>query len=103
MTYGVDQCRCCGVPIKSSRSTALEEYTNVMRKPTMPEAEWRRLGLLAPPTRYQLAMPQTGCCQPCGEKLIRRRTRPFRRMAKVALAAVVAFTIIWMVALYITH
>jgi hypothetical protein len=103
MTYGVDQCRCCGAPIKVSDPQALEEYLRAVRKPTMPEAEWRRLGYLAVPTRGQIHMPQRGCCHPCAEKQIRKRTVPFRRMAKVAIGAAVAFSIIWVVALYITH
>jgi hypothetical protein len=103
MTFGVDQCRCCGTPIRVSHPQALDEYLKAVRKPTMPEAEWRRQGFLAVPTRGQIHMPQRGCCQPCGEKQILRRTGAFRRVSKVAVGALVGFTIIWVVALYITH
>jgi hypothetical protein len=103
MTFGVDQCRCCGTPIRPAYPAQLQEYLDTLRKPTMPEAQWRKLGFLAVPTRTQLHMPQTGCCQPCAVKLVRRYTRPLHRMARVAIGAGIAFTAIWIVALYITH
>jgi hypothetical protein len=103
MTFGVDQCRCCGAPIKPAYPEQLKEYLDAVRKPTMPEAEWRRRGFLAVPTRMQLHMPHIGCCQPCAQKQVMRATAPAQRMAKVAVAAVVGFSIIWVVALYITH
>jgi hypothetical protein len=103
MTFGVDQCRCCGAPIKPAYPGQLQEYLDTLRKPTMPEAEWRRRGFLAVPTRAQLHMPHVGCCQPCGQKQVTRATGPLRRIAKVGVGAFVAFSIIWVVALYITH
>jgi hypothetical protein len=104
MTFGVDQCRCCGTPIKPKRPEQMQEYLDSLRqKPTMPEAEWRRRGYLAMPTRVQVHMPQVGCCQPCALKEVRKQTKPTVRFLKVAGGVAVAFTLIWTVALYITH
>jgi hypothetical protein len=105
MTFGVDQCRCCGTPIKPKSPEQMQEYLDSFRyrKPTMTEAEWRGKGYLAMPTRRQMHMPQAGCCQPCAQREVRKQTKPTVRFLKVVGGVAVAFTLIWTVALYITH
>jgi hypothetical protein len=88
MTYGVDQCRCCGVGIEGRGPEAMREYEESLRRPpTMPEAKWRRLGYLAAPTRQQMNFPQYGCCPNCAERELRRFWKPFTRLMWVLLAA----------------
>ena len=101
MTYGVDQCRCCGTQITVVRAESLKEYTDALRrKPTMPEAQWRQQGFLAMPTPMQLHHVAYGCCQPCAEVLIKRKMGAPRRIAMVGVGAAIAFTLIWRVVLF---
>ncbi len=66
MTYGVDQCRVCGKPIRPSDSQAMDRYLNSLRhKPTMTEKEWRAAGLKAAPTRKQTLNTLDGVCFAC--------------------------------------
>ncbi len=66
MTYGLDQCRLCGKDMPLSDSRAIERHAKFSReKPTMTEAEWRRAGWKAAPTRYQLRKPLDGLCFDC--------------------------------------
>ena len=101
MTYGVDQCRMCGKPIPVLRPTAWREWEDAQRRPVVPEKEWRRLGMLGPPTRLQWRSNMAdGCCTPCGVKLLHRRWRyGLRGVLSVAffvgLAAVVSFIILY--------
>ena len=79
--YGVDQCRVCGIPILVPSKRAREEQELANRKPTMPEAEWRRRGYLASPTRRQLGKrPSHGCCQACGNREMRKYIKPTQRV-----------------------
>lgn len=75
MTYGVDQCRICGVPMPSKGPEAMAEWEQAQRKPTMPEAEWRARGFLAAPTKKQIGIPWLGCCQSCAMKQLNGRFR----------------------------
>jgi hypothetical protein len=79
MTYGVDQCRVCGVPIEPYSRETRGQYEAALRRPTMPEAEWRRYGFLAMPTKEQIKHPAIGCCATCGQLLLKRRWRPAMR------------------------
>lgn len=103
MTYGVDQCRCCGVAIKPRGPQDIENYRKALRNPTMPEAEWRRRGYLAAPTMKQLDNPDRGCCTPCAERETRRKMRPFKRLGTVIGGATIAFTLIWIFVTYVTR
>ncbi len=100
MTYGVDQCRVCGVPIKPHRPDEITDWLKAQKRPLIPEHEWRRRGFLAAPTREQLFLPSAGCCQPCGERLLRKRSGLGKRLAVGALSAAAAVAIIWVVQTY---
>ena len=102
MTYGVDQCRVCGTHIATMRPQALQEYQDSLRRPTMPEAEWRKQGFLACPTKLQLRQVSYGCCQPCAERLIKRAMGAPKRIAMVGVVVAVVFTIVWSVILFIS-
>jgi hypothetical protein len=104
MTYGVDQCRCCGILIKPKSPDQMQEYlaSLKMKKPTMTEPEWRRAGYLAMPTKKQMWRPDIGCCIVCAEIEIRRQTKPGKRIAKVAAGAFVVFSLVALLSLYIT-
>jgi hypothetical protein len=100
MTYGVDQCRVCGVPIKPHRPDEITAWLKAQKRPPIPEREWRRRGFLAAPTPEQMSLPAAGCCQACGERLLLKAGKAGRRFAYVAVGAVVAFAIIWVVQTY---
>jgi hypothetical protein len=90
MTYGVDQCRVCGLAIEPYSRNTLEQYNVSTRTPTMPEAEWRRLGFLAMPTKEQIRHPALGCCARCGQKQLNKQWNPSKRTWMV-LALIVSF------------
>ncbi len=104
MTYGVDQCRVCGVPITVSRPTSMEELEKAKRLPPVPEKEWRRLGFLTVPTHYQWYVSRTdGCCAQCGLKQLHKQ---FHFGARgMGLAAMIVFlgAVISAVVLYFPH
>jgi predicted nucleic acid-binding Zn ribbon protein len=95
MTYGVDQCRVCGVPIKPHRADEITDWLKAQKRPPIPEKEWRRRGFLAAPTKEQLSLPAAGCCQPCGEKLMINATGARQRLVMILVTAVLAITLTW--------
>jgi hypothetical protein len=97
MTYGVDQCRMCGVPIKPHRPNEMEDWLKAQKRPPIPEKEWRRRGFLAAPTREQMANPAAGCCQACGEKMTLRIGGAGKRAVLLAIGVATAIAIIWTV------
>jgi hypothetical protein len=102
--YGVDQCRRCGIPIKPHGEHEREEFIALMKhKKQMPEAQWRKMGLLAPPTHRQDRFPALGCCYECGYLLMRQKYRPFIRVAKVGAGCFCAFALIWTIGTYVMH
>lgn len=97
MTYGVDQCRVCGVKIEVRTPRDMEEWIEAQRHPIMPEKEWRRRGWLAAPTRMQKRMPAYGCCPKCGLREMNRKMKAGQRLLMAGAVAGVALTIVWMV------
>jgi len=73
MTYGVDECRVCGVPIQPYGRDSYKQYLESLKKPTMPEREWRAKGYLAMPTRLQMHNPHIGCCLECADRELKRQ------------------------------
>jgi hypothetical protein len=69
----------------------------------MPEAQWRKMGFLAPPTKRQLGQPSAGCCYACGILLMNQKMKPWRRMAIVVCIALVAFAIIRLIGTYLLY
>ena len=67
MTYGVDECRVCGKPIKPNGPEPMQRYMESLRlrKPTMSVKEWRAAGFKAMPTPYQMGHRRDGCCFGC--------------------------------------
>lgn len=94
MTYGVDQCRVCGVKIALRPPTMREQKTiqvaNSKIKKLMTEPEWRAAGFRAQPTPYQMLRPPVGCCAACGTKLElkRQNTRFWMFVLAAAILAV---------------
>jgi hypothetical protein len=104
MTYGVDQCRVCGVPITPLGPTAWMEQDKANRKPPIPEAEWRRMGFLTVPTLAQLrGAPASGCCRACALKLMHRKYRYYVRVMLIVAVAAVVLTTIVVVYTYLAH
>jgi hypothetical protein len=104
MTYGVDQCRVCGTAIRPRGPKSWEEQDHANRKPTIPEAEWRRRGYLTSPTRSQLRMmPADGCCRPCGIKQMEKRFHYFTRAVVLAVVIVSVLAGIFTVITYLPH
>lgn len=98
MTYGVDQCRVCGKPIKVQSPTDMADWLEAQRNPPIPEKVWRARGYLAAPTRYQLTMqPAHGCCADCGLREWKKRTKPMRKLLIIVAVTVVAFGILFYV------
>jgi len=101
MTYGLDQCRRCGTKIEPYNRRSMEFYLDSLKKPTMPEKEWRAMGLLAMPTKAQILNPADGCCWDCGQILMKRRAKPALRGAiwvsmLVGFSAFVVYVYIFM-------
>jgi hypothetical protein len=104
MTYGVDQCRVCGIAITPRGPEAWHEQERANRKPGIPEAEWRRRGFLTSPTRNQLrAMPADGCCRPCGIKLLKRKYHYGARAVGVVVVVSLLMAGIIMLITYLPH
>jgi hypothetical protein len=103
MTYGVDQCRVCGKPIPIKSVTAMTDFLVAQRKPAMPEAEWRRRGFLASPTKQQVKFPEMGCCFDCGLKLAHQASRYHLRGIMVIVFMVFATTVISIITLFMRH
>ncbi len=98
MTYGVDQCRVCGVEISSGGPGPMERYLEERkhRRPTMTEAQWRAAGLKAAPTRHQLFKPTDGCCFKCRMQMGLSRSSPWKPIAGlVGCAIAIAAVIFW--------
>jgi predicted nucleic acid-binding Zn ribbon protein len=104
MTYGIDQCRVCGIPIRKGKERAVRDAIRAQIKPIVPEAKWRKMGLLASPSRYQLSTnPADGCCQPCGEMMMNRRYRyRIRFVMMVGAVASLIGSVFW-IAMYMRH
>lgn len=95
MVYGVDECRRCGTRLHIIDRDAMEQYVKAQREPpTMPERQWRRLGLLAMPTRKQIKKPELGCCPECGFILIQQNKRYHLRVVIVIVSVVSLITLI---------
>jgi hypothetical protein len=91
MTYGVDECRVCGVAIKPSGPDALKRHNISLKgRPVMTERQWRAAGFKACPTYRQTKEPTDGCCSACKLKMHGRTWKPRRRFAMV-LGFAVAF------------
>jgi hypothetical protein len=104
MVYGVDQCRVCGVPIVPKGPDQAIQQEKANRRPTMPEKEWRRLGLLTVPTRHQLTTdPAGGCCAKCGLLMTRRKYHYNYIAAAMVLAGVGIFAFILIVVTFLPH
>jgi predicted nucleic acid-binding Zn ribbon protein len=97
MTYGVDQCRVCGVPIKPHRPDEITDWMKAQKRPLIREKEWRRRGFLAAPTKEQMRLPAAGCCQSCGERLMLNAEAAPQRLVILLVAAVITITLIWTV------
>jgi hypothetical protein len=95
MTYGVDECRRCGKPMRSRRDNPKADDTRPSR---MPEAQWRAEGWLAEPTRAQQQYPGIGCCADCKALVLRKRWKPGLRIGTMFGAIVVLGAVIWWVA-----
>jgi len=99
MTYGLDECRRCGKPIRQKRDV---EGAGDMRPSRMPEAEWRAAGFKAQPTLAQLHHPQLGCCTDCNAILMRKRWKPGLRIAiTFGLIIGLGILIIWVAETFI--
>jgi len=99
MTYGVDECRRCGKPMRSRRDNREQDD---LRPSRIPEAEWRSEGWLAQPTRGQQLHPGRGCCAECKALILRRRWKPGLRIA-MTFGAIVVFGAVgwWLLTLYL--
>jgi hypothetical protein len=102
--YGVTQCRVCGIPIKLTTPRLRVEQEKANKNPPMPEAEWRRMGYLCPPTKRQMMRFRAeGCCDECGRREIVKYTTPGRRAARM-FVLVFGFAIFaTFVSIYIRH
>jgi hypothetical protein len=99
MTYGLDECRVCGKPIKIYGPENLARYENDRaRPPVWPEAKWREAGFKACPTRWQLAHPADGCCSDCAIRLQMKQVAPLRKAAGLAACAVAMAAFVYVVA-----
>jgi hypothetical protein len=95
MTYGVDECRYCGAAIKQRGPKAMEDYQNSRgKKSPMPEAEWRALGMMAPPTQMQIWFPTNGCCDSCALRVATKRARPIKPLIALGIWALIVACII---------
>ena len=97
MTYGVDQCRVCGVKIPVRSPNDMAEWLEEQRNPKIPEKEWRRRGYLAAPTHTQRRMPAYGCCPKCGLKEMNRKMKAGRRLMIMGAVAGLAMTLVWVI------
>jgi len=77
MTYGVDECRRCGTPMRARRDNPKADDQRPSR---MTEAQWREQGWLAQPTRAQQLHPGIGCCSDCAALILRKRWKPGLRI-----------------------
>ncbi len=100
MTYGVDQCRVCGTKIKLHGPLDMEEWVEAQKRAKMPEKVWRARGYLAAPTKRQMLDPSHGCCAACGYREMRRKSKPFRRLALAGVWIVLAAAFAWIVMTY---
>jgi hypothetical protein len=97
MTFGVDQCRRCGVTIPR-RPLSLKERNTLARVTLNPpklmaETEWRAAGYLAQPTALEMSIPTVGLCVACGSVVPDPRRRSPKRallFSALAIAALVA-------------
>jgi hypothetical protein len=99
MKYGFDHCRICGKPIAAGRADWLEQWEAAQRRPPIPETEWRKMGFLAAPTKFQLKIaPANGCCSDCG-LVISHRTSRYHVRGIASILGVVAMTsfIAWVI------
>lgn len=104
MTYGVDQCRVCGVPIPDRPSGLKQQkiLAKVLSKQRnfrpMSESEWRAAGFRAQPTALQTAVPASGCCVDCGVRLTKAKLSRGPRYAFIGMAiavfAIVGFMVV---------
>jgi hypothetical protein len=99
MTYGVDECRRCGKPMRARRDNPKADDT---RPSGMTEAQWRAEGWLARPTRAQQQHPGIGCCSDCAALILRKRWKPGLRIGMM-LSAIVVFAglVWWLMELYV--
>ena len=100
--YGYDHCRICGKSIRRRRPEGLEDWLEAQRKPPIPEAEWRRRGFLAAPTKFQLVQqPADGCCPDCGIKMTHKFARYTTRAVGVTIFGIVVAVIVSVIVLYV--
>jgi len=86
MTYGVDQCRRCGAPIRNRGMVSPDD----IKPSNIPEAEWRAAGFKAQPTVAEAHFPHLGCCSDCTAVLMRKRWKPGLRLLMVVSIGIVA-------------
>ena len=102
--YGVDECRRCGTRIHPHGPEVRAQVEATMRsKKRMPEAQWRKMGVLAPPTPLMLRRPATGACYECGLILTQQTMQPFKRLAKALAGFGIAFVLIVIIATYVVY
>lgn len=95
MTYGVDQCRRCGLAIRPRHDHGAADD----RRPSkIPEPVWRAAGFKAQPTVSQAHFPQIGCCADCAEILLRQRWKPGLRMLMLVTILIVLMALIYFLA-----
>ena len=95
MTYGVDQCRRCGVAIRPRHDHGAADDRRTSK---MPEREWRAAGFKAQPTVSQARFPVVGCCSDCAEILLRQRWKPGLRMLILVTIMIVLMILIYLLA-----
>ncbi len=92
MTFGVDQCRRCGKPMRVRRDNPKADDP---RPSSLSEAQWRGAGWLARPTKAQERRPSLGCCVDCAEIIIRKNWKPGLRITLMVGAIIVVCALIW--------
>jgi len=99
MTYGVDECRRCGAPMRARRDN---EGVEDQRPSRMPEAQWRAAGFKVRPTVTQALNPGNGCCTNCRALLMRKQWKPGVRVVGTFVgSALVLGLLYWLAIIYI--
>jgi hypothetical protein len=99
MTYGVDQCRICGKPIRPSGPESMSKYVeSLQKKPTMSEKEWRAAGFKAAPTPFQMRKRRDGCCFECQFTQGMGTVSPLSYKVPIAIGIVALFVFFFCVA-----
>ncbi len=99
MTYGVDECRRCGKPMRARRDNPTADDTRPSR---MKQAQWQAEGWLAEPTRAQQQHPGIGCCSDCAALILRKRWKPGVRIGfSFGAIVVLGGVIYWLAEIYV--